>query len=170
MTARAGQSGVTLIEMLVALSVFSLIGIASFSVLDTIARTDRQTAGRLEEFSQIDLTLRLFEADVLRASAEYTVDEKVVSLITEDGRINYWHGPDGLYRQIVRPDQPETEQLILPPPYLAHWRIQRPGDANASEETSTETVAIEMILIPGNDDSRATRKLVPLTPVTALPE
>lgn len=170
MTTRAGQSGVTLIEMLVALSVFSLIGIASFSMLDTVVRTDRQTAGRLEQYSEIDLALRLFEADVLRASPEYNFTEATFSMVTADGRVTYSSGEDGLTRQIKVSDRPDVEQNLMPSPYLARWKLLRPGGANASDKDVAETAAVEMVLVSGNDEARVVRKLVRLTPVLALPE
>jgi len=51
---RDQEAGVTLIEMLVALSLFALVGIASFTTLDTILRVRERTDGRLEHLAQLD--------------------------------------------------------------------------------------------------------------------
>ena len=45
---RAGsEAGFTLVEMLVALALFALVGLASFALLETVIRTRDRTEGRL---------------------------------------------------------------------------------------------------------------------------
>ncbi len=61
---RNSQAGLTLIEVLVALALFSLVGLAGFSMLDTILRVQSGTEGRLERLAAIDRALVLFVRDV----------------------------------------------------------------------------------------------------------
>ncbi len=71
---RAGsEAGFTLIEMLVALALFALVGLACFAVLDTVIRTRDRTETRLETVAEIDRALILFGRDLgqsLPGSAE----------------------------------------------------------------------------------------------------
>ncbi len=66
---RAPDAGVTLVEMLVALALFALVGLASFTTLDTIVKARARTEGRLEAVSAIDRTLLLFGRDLAQAAA-----------------------------------------------------------------------------------------------------
>ena len=62
--ARAGDAGVTLIEVLVSLALFSLIAVSGFSVLDSILRVGSGTEGRLERLAEIDTALLLVSRDL----------------------------------------------------------------------------------------------------------
>ena len=61
---RDTEAGLTLIEVLVALALFSLIGLAGFTMLDNILRVQSGTQGRLERLGQIDRALVIFSRDL----------------------------------------------------------------------------------------------------------
>ena len=61
---RDAQAGLTLVEVLVALALFSLIGLAGFTMLDNILRAQSGTQGRLERLGQIDRALVVFSRDL----------------------------------------------------------------------------------------------------------
>lgn len=164
MTHRDLRAGVTLIEMLVALSVFSMIGLASFTVLDTILRTDRQTGGRLEEYTDLDRAFRIFEADVLRAQPGLSLGEGWVKLTTAESQVIYQSQQEGLVRRIERPGMPAVAQQILPLPASASWRTLSDDSAAAIAP------GVEMTLYPDGARSAAVRKLVPLAQNLSLPE
>lgn len=63
MTPRDAQSGVTLIEMMVALAIFALIGTAGFSMLDQVLRSQSRTEGRLEALGDLQRGLYLVGLD-----------------------------------------------------------------------------------------------------------
>lgn len=85
--ARDPAAGVTLIEMLVALSLFALVGIASFTTLDTILRVRERTDGRLEHLAQLDRALLIFGRDVVQADPRsVTLEDGVLSTLGHDGR------------------------------------------------------------------------------------
>ncbi|WP_299783234.1 type II secretion system protein J [uncultured Roseobacter sp.] len=160
MTHRCGRSGVTLIEMLVALSVFSLIGLASFAVLDTILRTDRQTSGRLAALARIEIALQIFETDVLRAQTRPTISAEQLSLATGDGSVSYAQTPGGMMRRIDRTGLDRLEQQLLPPPASAAWRFVTPATSGGPDQRA----AIELVIRPEGNSTIAVRKLVPVPP------
>lgn len=57
------DAGITLIEMLVALIIFAMVGMASFTTLDTILKVRARTDGRLEQIARIDRALLVFGRD-----------------------------------------------------------------------------------------------------------
>ena len=59
-----GDAGFTLVEMLVALALFAAIGLAGFTVLDTVVRVRGGTEGRLERLGEIDRALALLTLDL----------------------------------------------------------------------------------------------------------
>lgn len=61
---REGEAGLTLVEMLVALALFALVGFASFAMLDTVIRTRDRTEGRLETIAAFDRALILWSRDL----------------------------------------------------------------------------------------------------------
>lgn len=160
MTERCAQSGVTLIEMLVALSVFALIGLASFAVLDTIVRTDRQSSGRLESLAKIDTVLRIFEADALLARTRPMVTPKAVSFVARDHQVTYAQTSRGVLRRIERPGVDPLEQQLLPPPSTANWRFVTVDAAGVIDPQA----AVEFVVQPDGDSAEAVRKLVPVPP------
>lgn len=67
-TPRDVTSGVTLVEVLVALVLFALIGGASFSVLDQVVRVQTRTEGRLQDLAQVQRAMHLVTQDFMQAS------------------------------------------------------------------------------------------------------
>ncbi len=101
---REDQAGVTLIEVLVALALFSLIGLAGFSMLDNILRVQSGTEGRLERLAQIDRTLVVFTRD-LQESAPGSIRQGYDSLRmfrTGTGGLSYQLEDGNLQRRVTR--------------------------------------------------------------------
>ncbi len=67
MTARRA-AGFTLVELLVALALFALIGMAGFSMLDQVLRTQRQTEGRLDRLAELQRAMYLLTEDFSQAT------------------------------------------------------------------------------------------------------
>lgn len=67
---RDGEAGLTLVEMLVALALFALVGIASFTLLDTIIRARDRTEGRLETVAALDRAFLLWSRDLSQADPD----------------------------------------------------------------------------------------------------
>ncbi len=66
--ARDGEAGFTLVEVLVALAIFAIIGAAGFAVLDQVLRVQRLTEGRLERLGEVQRAMHVISLDVLEAT------------------------------------------------------------------------------------------------------
>lgn len=66
-TARQGTAGFTLVEVLVALVLFALIGTAGFTMLDQVLQTQRQTEGRLDRLAELQRAMYLATVDFAHA-------------------------------------------------------------------------------------------------------
>lgn len=72
---RSATAGVTLVEMLVALVLFALIGGAGFGMLDQILRTQSRTEGRLERLARIQRGMYLLTTDFAQARPATLIHE-----------------------------------------------------------------------------------------------
>lgn len=61
---RVPDAGLTLVEMLVALALFALVGLASFGTLDAVIRARDRTEGRLDAVAALDRALILWGRDL----------------------------------------------------------------------------------------------------------
>lgn len=61
---RHHDAGLTLIEVLVSLAIFAVIGVAGLTVLNTVARTGERTDGRLERLAEIDRAFLVIRRDL----------------------------------------------------------------------------------------------------------
>ena len=114
---RDRMAGVTLVEMLVALSLFAMVGLAAFTTLDTILRVRAQTDGRLEHLARLDRTLMIYGRDLIEANPQaITLEEGVLSATLQDGRTlrRYLLSEGTLQRQSGRPNaDPDLTQTLV---------------------------------------------------------
>lgn len=143
---RHQNAGVTMIEMLVAVAIFALIGVAGFSVLDTIVRIDRRTDGRLAELARLDLTLGLFETDCNRATAFRFLDkDNALELTVADGTVTWQDRDSGLQRVVTRSGQPPLIQVLLPETDVT-WKIANSGGVWRLPKNDVTGNAVALIL------------------------
>lgn len=102
--ARSGDAGITLVEMLVALMIFALVGLASFTTLDTILKVRARTDGTLEQIARIDRALLVFGRDMMQVdpmsvllsedtlSAEIPGDDPLRRFLLNDGALTRQSG------------------------------------------------------------------------------
>lgn len=76
---RDRQAGVTLIEMLVAIAICALIGLAGFGMLDAILRVNERAEGDLDRLADLDRTFFVLGRDLVAADA--------LGLRLEDGEL-----------------------------------------------------------------------------------
>lgn len=121
------DAGMTLIEMLVALAILSVIGVAGLTMLDTTLNVQRRTEGRLDRIEEIDRALTVLRRDLATAAPGFAVlDEGGLTFLrtTTDAplslRIALAEGT--LTRQVQR--GPETPpQHLLTGVREARWRL-----------------------------------------------
>jgi general secretion pathway protein J len=65
---RRADAGVTLVEALVALVIFALIGAAGLAVLDQVLRVQSATEGRLQHLAAMQRTMHLVTQDFMQAA------------------------------------------------------------------------------------------------------
>jgi len=134
MSARQGDSGLTLVEVLVSLSLFALIGIAGFAIIDSVLTVRDRTEGRLERLGDVERALHLLRLDFEQAgSGALVFDGVAVSFSREDAdrgdavEIAY-HADDGTLIRRVRPAlSPPTFQRLLSGVEDARWRFYSKG-------------------------------------------
>jgi len=91
---RQPQSGATLVELLVALVIFALIGAAGFTLLDQVARVDRLTAGRVVRLEQMQRAMAVLSLDFATAQAR--------SVASAPGGVSLQRGSDAAGTVTVR--------------------------------------------------------------------
>ncbi|GAA6152188.1 type II secretion system minor pseudopilin GspJ [Pseudoteredinibacter isoporae] len=69
------ESGFTLMELLLAIGIFSVISVGAFRLIDDSLRNIRQADQRYERFSHLSLCLDLFEQSLLQAVARPVREE-----------------------------------------------------------------------------------------------
>ncbi|MGV6848185.1 MAG: PulJ/GspJ family protein [Marinibacterium sp.] len=116
MRRRAAQAGVTLIEMLAALAVTALIGVAGFAMLDTVIARDAQLRGRFETIRARDRAFRLLMLDAGRAHGAELSDAAHLQLALPDGRVTWLADADGVRRRLDLPGNRMLTQAVLDDP------------------------------------------------------
>lgn len=111
---RDGAAGITLIEMLVSLVIFGFVGIASFTMLDTLLTVRDRTDGRLEAVMQVDRALTLFDRDFAQGNPQaLQLGEAGLSLGSVQGRQHSYSLQDGtLQRTITSGTEVLTQSLL----------------------------------------------------------
>lgn len=111
---RSTKSGVTLIEMLVALSISTMIGLAGFILLESVTRTEAGVSGRLEQLKLQDRAFHLLLLDMDNAGRAVFEDDLALTIGVQ--RITWRAADSGLIRRINIEDRPAITQRILDEP------------------------------------------------------
>lgn len=113
MTPRQAEDGVTLIEMLAALTIAALIGVAGFTLLDGVATRDAQLGGRIDLIRDRDRAFQLLSLDATRARRASLTAETGLTLWTSRQRINWRADDAGVTRRIIWQDGRTVTQQVL---------------------------------------------------------
>jgi general secretion pathway protein J len=114
--ARDGAAGITLVEMLVALALFSLVGLAGFTMLEAVLQVRDRTDGRLERLAAIDRALTVFSRDFAQADPlSVTLWEERLDIEAESGWRGYLLDGSTLVRETSNEgeDNAPLRQILL---------------------------------------------------------
>ena len=134
---RNGTSGMTLVEVLVALAVFAIIGIAAFAMLDQTLRSERIADARLLRLADVQRLMRVVTIDTMQAIAgSVTRDDTGIGFLrrgslTADGveglAVRYHLDAAGLVREIGAPGAEPARQILLADVQGASWHLVQDG-------------------------------------------
>lgn len=106
-----GQRGFTLLEVLIAISIFALLGMATYRMLDSVLRADEATRANEQSLRELSRTFAALDRDLAQAAARSVRDpygDQRAALLGELGAVdgsaaieltrNGWHNPMGLAR------------------------------------------------------------------------
>lgn len=172
---RRADAGLTLVEMLVALVLFVLVGLASFTMLDAIIKARDRTEGRLAGIAQLDRALMIFSRDLGQSLAGRGLQDGVLEFSLIDGgtviEVAYLLQDSTLIRRIQTDNLAvPLEQTLIGGIAAARFRFLHPA-GNWTDLWPRQThgqadlggpVAVEMVLAlatgnnagPGGDDVR----------------
>ena len=130
---RQRRNGFTLVEVIVALGLFALIGVAGFSMLSGVLQTQEGAEGRLRRMSEIQRAVFVVNADLEQLSGQIDGVETGLTFQKSDlaGRpvvVRYDLSGDRLLRTVSGPTGERT-QAILAGVSDVRWSYRRRGEA-----------------------------------------
>ena len=157
---RAGDAGLTLVEMLVALTLFAFIAVAGLTVLDAILRVQRGTEDRLAAIGALDRAFRIVARDAAHKTAEAAATDGTGGLAwvrtSAAGPVLVRYATDGqsLVRAVALADAPAVTQPLVSGVEALSWRFLGPDglwhDTWPPEAVPAEALrAVEMALTLG---------------------
>lgn len=169
---RTPDAGITLIEIMVSMAIFGLIGTAGFTMLDQTLRARTQTEGRLERLGALQRSMYLINLDFMQAEGHSLLagpDENgtLVALRRADGvgrlDLRYVLREGLLLRELGTPPDTRVQTLLdgvdsAQMRYLAagdaDWRDSWPPDVASPGAVAGNPQAVELTLVlAGVDDS-----------------
>lgn len=144
----SSSAGFTLIELLVALLLFALISLAGLSLVETMVRLERSSAGRLERLADIQRALFLVGSDFeqLVDGPDRTAAGITLKRLAGDGPHDVLYRADqaGLHRVVDGKDQ-----LLLGGISHVDWRFAKHGGWTGyprSRADAARPAAVELTL------------------------
>ena len=147
---RDPTAGVTLIEMVVALAIFALIGGAGYSMLDQVLRIDAGTSGRLDRLGDMQRALFLVGQDFAQAGGHSVRQDDGLNLTRDGVVIRYRLAGDGLRRDLRDAGESVAEQVLVEGVQGLQWRFLNGGqwgaDLPAGAGRPRNPRAVEVVL------------------------
>lgn len=122
------DAGLSLVEVLVALALFALIGTAGFAMLDAVARVQSGTDGRLDRLVELERAMHLVCLDFEQIEGGLTPDRGGLALRRPGGiAVRYDLAEGALRRRVTAPGLPRAEQRLVERVAALTWRYDDPG-------------------------------------------
>jgi general secretion pathway protein J len=171
--ARDPAAGVTLVEMLVSLALFALIGGAGFAVLDQILRVQRQTESVLAELGDLQRAVHLLAVDASLAEPGSLGFDRATGAVTLARRVHaglltlsYGQDGDALVRQLSSPDgTTRTRQTLVGRIDKVEWEwLAQDGSWHPIDRLASppETVRAAAVTLRFSEGDRSLRRILPL--------
>lgn len=170
--ATSREAGFTLIEMMISLALFALISLAGIALVESVARVERGTTGRLDRLGQFQRTMFIISRDLEQISAgslqqsEAGVQfERQGATVYEAPRpISYEIRDTGLFRRAG------ADQLLINRLSAVRWSFFFPGrgwervlpPAGPQRPIEPTGIAVEMQLSEDTGPSGSLRRVVEL--------
>lgn len=136
MNRRSPDAGVTLVETLVAMALFALIGLAGFAIVDSVLRVQARTETRLDALESLQRAMLLLTTDIEQlADGAMVFEGDALSLARrgagagaqDDVTVRYALGQDGLVRTVTDPfGATRTDQRLVDGIDALTWRFYAP--------------------------------------------
>lgn len=116
------QSGFTLLELVIALAIFALLGIASSRLFDTVVRAQQSTASHEQDLRRLQRAIGVIERDALQLASSIIV----LGPTTLQLQRSHWRNPQDLPRS-------ERQQVLYRVDNQALWRESRSLESSTVE-------------------------------------
>jgi general secretion pathway protein J len=156
---RDPAAGVTLIEMVVALAIFALIGGAGYSMLDQVLRTEARTSGRLDRLGELQRALFLVGQDFAQADGHSVRQDDGVTLARGGVVVRYRLAGGALRRDLAGAGEIVADQVLVSDAQGLRWRFLDGTGWGATLPAGAgrprNPRAVEMVLtLPGGQEVR----------------
>lgn len=94
------QTGFTLLELVIAMAIFALLGLASWGLFDGVVRAQQGTASHEREFRRLQRAVAVIERDMMQLTEQPVVLQQTVLQLQR----SHWRNPL---------DQPRSERQTL---------------------------------------------------------
>lgn len=116
------QSGFTLLELVIALAIFALLGLAGARLFDTVIRAQQSTASHEQDLRHLQRVIGVIERDALQlASSVIVLSPTTLQLLRSN-----WRNPQDLPRS-------ERQQVIYRLDGQVLWRESRSPESSKVE-------------------------------------
>lgn len=162
---RHSTAGMTLVEVLVALAVFAIIGVAAFSMLDQTLRSERIADARLVRLADEQRLMQVVTLDTMQMiSGSLARDATGISFLrrgaaTPDGveglAVRYEVSATDLIREIGAPGAEPARQVLLTGLQGASWQGVQGGATLLPDAGLATAEGVELVLtLAGNQTLR----------------